>query len=94
MWARSNAVALGCSNSTEISRHMSTPAVVQDMVEIIEAHAEWRSKVAEKWLASKEGRAVTAKKPSSHIFSRDAVIERTRWRKGKENLNYVSFISF
>jgi pimeloyl-ACP methyl ester carboxylesterase len=70
---------------------MNTPVVVADMVEIIERHAEWRSQEATKWLATTEGQAITSNKASTHAYSREAVLERTQWRKGEEKLNYWGF---
>lgn len=69
---------------------MNTPTVVADMVEIIERHGEWRSKSAESWLESREGR-FTTDPVDEHLYSRKSVLERTKWRKGKEQLQYWGF---
>lgn len=50
LWARSKALAAGCSEDNEILKHMNTAPVVADMVEIIERHGEWRAKQAQSWL--------------------------------------------
>lgn len=93
-WARRKAVATGCSDREEISKHMNTPVVVADMVEIIERHAEWRSKEAESLLESKQGQVSTAGKVGSHTDSRESVLTRTQWRKGEEKLNYWGYVNF
>jgi pimeloyl-ACP methyl ester carboxylesterase len=91
MWARSKAVTSECSQSGGIAHHMNTPVVVADMVEIIEKHAEWRSKEAESWLASTEGQSVAVGLGKDHPYSKETILERTRWRKGEEKIQYWGF---
>ncbi|KAI9829951.1 MAG: hypothetical protein M1819_005923 [Sarea resinae] len=91
-YARAKANAEGCSKiaagEESIGRFMSTPPVIADMVEIIERHGEWRERQANKWLSSPKGILATTGKPSSSPYSREQVIERTRWREGEEQLQY------
>jgi pimeloyl-ACP methyl ester carboxylesterase len=91
LWARSKALGEGCSHGNEILEHMNTAPVVADMVAIIERHGEWRSKIAESWLESCEGRSATKNKEVDSLYSKDAILERTRWRKGEEKLLYWGF---
>jgi pimeloyl-ACP methyl ester carboxylesterase len=90
-WARGKALMETCAQDNEISKHMNTVPVVRDMVEITERHGEWRSKQAELWLASKEGKSSTVGKEAGDLYSRQAVIERTKWQKGDEKLQYWGF---
>ena len=90
-WARAKALMETCAQDNEISKHMNTVPVARDIVEIIERHGEWRGKQAEFWLASKGGRSTTDGKEIGDPYSRDAVIERTKWRKGDEKLHYWGF---
>lgn len=90
MWARAKASTSQCSQSGGITHHMNTPPVVADMVEIIERHGEWRSKEAELMLASMANPMISAVADNSHNF-KQAVTERTRWRKGEEKLLYWGF---
>lgn len=90
-WARWKALMETCAETDEITKHMNTVHVVRDMVEIIERHAEWRSDQAELWLASKEGKVTTSGKEISHPYSRNVVIDRTKWHKGGEKLQYWGF---
>ncbi|RDW56368.1 hypothetical protein BP5796_13243 [Coleophoma crateriformis] len=90
-WARSKALAAGCSQDNEIIEHMNTVAVVADMVQIIEKHGEWRQKQANLWLSSKAGKIITSGKGIGDIYSREAIIERTKWRQGQEKLQYWGF---
>ncbi len=80
-----------CAQDNDISKHMNAVPVVRDMVEIIEGHGEWRGKQAELWLASKRGRLTTAGHKIGDPYSRDAVIDRMKWRKGGEKLHYWGF---
>jgi pimeloyl-ACP methyl ester carboxylesterase len=91
MWARSKAIAAGCSSSDEIAHHMNTPPVVRDMVEIIERHGEWREKEAKKLLANKQPPSLELRAEHQDLHTSEAITERTRWRQGEENLNYWGF---
>ena len=90
-WARTKAIASGCPHEDGIMKHMNTPPVVADIVEIIERHAQWRSQQADEFLASEEGLSVTASKDHENLYSRSAILERTRWRKGEEKLQFWGF---
>ena len=91
VWTRTKAVSEGCSKRSEenkdsepgLAYHINTTPVVADMVEIIERHGEWREKEAKRLIAQKQG--ATDRKHS------DAILERTRWRKGEEKLQYWGF---
>ena len=63
-----------------LARYISTAFVVQDMVEIIERHGEWREKRAIQLLSN-----VTA------CSKRKAILGRTFWRKGEEPLQLWGF---
>ncbi|RDW62451.1 hypothetical protein BP6252_11884 [Coleophoma cylindrospora] len=91
LWARVKARSVACSQTDEIVNHMNTPVLVGDMVQILEKHGEWRSKQAETWLASAEGKVATAGKARSDNLSHGAIVERTRWIKGEEKLLYWGF---
>ena len=81
MWARSQALGQACAdNGTGIAQHMNTPPVVADMVAIIEAHGSWREQEAKSLLAMD----VTTEQKLT-------VLERTRWKKGEEQLLYWGF---
>jgi pimeloyl-ACP methyl ester carboxylesterase len=90
-WARAKALMASYSQDSEISKHMNIVPAVRDMVEIIERHGEWRSKQAELWLASKEGKSATTGKKFSDLYSRDSIIGRTKWHQGDEKLQYWGF---
>ena len=90
-WARSKALGATCSTREEITKHLNTPAVVKDMVQIIERHGQWRSQQAQNWLETEDGLATTSGKAECHVYSKESVIERTRWRKGEEKLAYWGF---
>ena len=88
VWTRTKAVSEGCSKRSEenkdsepgLAYHINTAPVVADMVEIIERHGELREKEAKRLLAQKQGAT-----DGEHS---DAILERTRWRKGEEKLQY------
>jgi len=90
-WARSEALMNTCAQDDQISKYMNTVLVARDMVEIIEKHAEWRSNQVDTWLASSAGISTTAGKQKNDPYSREAVIDRTKWRKGEEKLQYWGF---
>jgi pimeloyl-ACP methyl ester carboxylesterase len=90
-WARWKALMETCAKGNEIAKHMNTVLVVRDMVEIIDRHAEWRNKQAELWLASKEGKSATSGKENGDLYSWEAVLDRTKWYKGDEKLQYWGF---
>jgi pimeloyl-ACP methyl ester carboxylesterase len=80
--------------------HMTTPNVVGDMVAIIEALGEWRENEALKMLNSTRSRGdaiYVHSPPQSPLNSLNKleegteVIQRTRWKKGEEKLQYWGF---
>jgi pimeloyl-ACP methyl ester carboxylesterase len=88
-WGRSAALAKGCSSRraskadgvNEIGRYMTTPTVVEDMVAIIEALGQWREEQAKKLIKEKQYAKGEA----------ESILNRTRWMKGKEKLQYWGF---
>lgn len=92
LWARTQALGTGCSeNGSEILQHMNTAPVVADMVQIIERHGEWRSKQAKIWVDSPSWTQSTADLEFGHPYSRESILERTAYEKGKEKLQYWGF---
>ncbi|KZF21501.1 hypothetical protein L228DRAFT_248214 [Xylona heveae TC161] len=95
LWTRAKALGEGCSRSMingedgNIKNFMNTSPVVRDMVEIIERHGEWRETEARHYLANSGTRL--SLKDQSMASSREAILERTRWRKGEEKLLYWGF---
>ena len=82
-WARAEALGQSCSrdkNENDMVRHANTAQVVEDIVEIIERHAQWRENEAKSILNGLED----SKKTRS-------VLERTAWKRGKEMLQYWGF---
>lgn len=87
-WYRSKALAEGCSTSTgsthdeteAIGEHVNTSPVAQDMLEIIERHAEW---------VEKQGKVVqTAQGLTSSYDETQTIAERTKWTRGGTRLKY------
>lgn len=84
-----------------ILEHISTPNVVGDMVAIVEALGEWREKEALRLLDTSDGEEyptgpVTAPQkflrgPVQSSAEKAAAIERTKWKKGEEKLQYWGF---
>lgn len=86
VWARDKALATSCSEKMGtdwdgVGKYMNTPQVATDMVAIIEAMGEFREKAATSILSK-------TPRPGSEV---QAIVERTRWRKGKEMLQYWGF---
>ncbi|KAI9741172.1 MAG: hypothetical protein M1834_002885 [Cirrosporium novae-zelandiae] len=92
-WSHSVAFSSACSNNPytipststinfgHVGEYLNTAPVVRDMIEIIERHGEWRETMAQKLLAN------TFQGPSQ----KEAILERTAWRKEKEQLFYWGF---
>lgn len=82
-WARTQALGMSCAadrgNSTNVVRYANTAQVVEDVVAIIEKHGEWREAEAQRLLSQSK------RKDTSETT---AVLERTRWKKGVEPLNF------
>ncbi|MCJ1395059.1 hypothetical protein MMC18_007940 [Xylographa bjoerkii] len=64
-----------------LGQYISTANVVRDMVEIIERHGEWRESHAKALLSRSCNRPKDA----------DAILQRTAWQKGEEQLQYWGF---
>lgn len=85
-WARASAMGASCSRQWEeedMVRYVNTAQVVEDMVEIIERHGEWREEEARKIL----GRG-HCHEGSSKSEGREEDAERTRWKKGEEKIMF------
>lgn len=80
IWARHSALAQHCSKA-KIARHMNTPVVATDIVEMIERYGEWREN---------ETRA-EIRLQSFTSDERTAIIKRTAWQPGHEKLQYWGF---
>ncbi|MCJ1378951.1 hypothetical protein MMC17_002050 [Xylographa soralifera] len=64
-----------------LGQYMSTANVVRDMVEIIERHGEWRENKAKALISRSCNRPKDV----------GAILERTAWQKGEEQLQYWGF---
>lgn len=87
-WARAESLGGSCArtgNNEDMVRFVNTAQVVEDMVEIIERHAEWREKGAKEIIAQSQGRFDEQLKDTSRI------LERTGWKRGKEKILYWGF---
>ncbi|KAL1970730.1 hypothetical protein VTN77DRAFT_4374 [Rasamsonia byssochlamydoides] len=87
-WQRNRALAEGCSEQISakidgqeaLGEHMNTSPVVEDMIEIVERHAEWREK---------QGIAQQRAHGAEKGFDQDQSLAlRTRWDRGNEKLLY------
>ena len=93
IWSREHAHGASCSrldtlevggaagDNEHLGKYVSTASVVRDMVEIIERHGEWRGKQAIAHIESS---------PCSKQ-DRQAILQRTAWRRGEEQLQYWGF---
>ncbi|KAF9874959.1 hypothetical protein CkaCkLH20_07653 [Colletotrichum karsti] len=84
-WAQYRAFSESCANhhgdEPNMAEFVNTAQVVEDIVAIIERHAQWREIEAHKILTSRE----STKLPHTE---RQEALQRTRWQKGHEKLNY------
>jgi pimeloyl-ACP methyl ester carboxylesterase len=83
-WARAKTLGESCSrekDKKDMVRYANTAQVVEDMVEIIERHGEWRQQAAIEIVRDMRSTAEYA----------DHMIERTAWHKGQEKLQYWGF---
>lgn len=93
-WARWQSLATACmeriaeEGEDSIAYHMNTTPLVADMIALLERHGEWRETQAKAWLSTLTGRFQTLFRHSSHISSRQAILERCRWRRGQEKIMY------
>lgn len=86
-WARTEALGQSCTadrDSEDMVPYVNTAQVVEDMVEIIERHGQWRQLEVESQLnaMSKDG---------TTYLDRQSIISRTAWQKGEEKLQYWGF---
>ena len=84
VWARYDALGQQCArggNRTKIARHMNTPTVVMDMLDMLERHGEWREDTAKSLLRGQNS--------TSEV--RDIILERTRWHPGGEKIQSWGF---
>jgi pimeloyl-ACP methyl ester carboxylesterase len=85
-WQRNKGLASGCSKQIStgtdgqeaLGEHMNTSPVVQDMIEIIERHAEWREKQG---VAQQQ-----ARNPGERFNKKISLARRTRRERGNERL--------
>jgi len=90
-WARAQALGEGRAQKAadsksaeyELAFYMNTTPVVADMVEILELHGEWREKEARRLLA--------ARQHDLNVVDHEAIIQRTRWKRGEENFLFWGF---
>ncbi|KAJ5788753.1 hypothetical protein N7457_003743 [Penicillium paradoxum] len=86
-WQRTEALNSGCSvydmsslgTEEPMMSYINTPLVARDMLTIIERHGEWREK---------EGQKAQAAHMRYHRPETNAILERTKWRRGEEPLLY------
>ncbi|KAK4494918.1 hypothetical protein PRZ48_014274 [Zasmidium cellare] len=86
-WARTEALGKSCTakrGNDEIVPYVNTAQVVEDMVEIIERHGEWRQHEAERLIKHEGKRPLTEDQASSAIL-------RGKWHQGEEKLQYWGF---
>ncbi|KAF1986796.1 hypothetical protein K402DRAFT_393421 [Aulographum hederae CBS 113979] len=96
-YARSKAVADSCTTILSdddghlegIGKHMNTPVVVRDMVEIAERFGEWRENEAKKMLEEVEEEDFPEKSPDQ--YSAADAYQKALWKKGREEILYWGF---
>ncbi|ORY57804.1 TAP-like protein-domain-containing protein [Pseudomassariella vexata] len=93
-WARKDAVGASCAaNRTDganIAYHANTAQVVQDMVAIVERHAEWREKEVKRLMAPSCS-SVLARLPRMEPADHQRIAESSAWQRSREKLNYWGF---
>ena len=92
-WAKQRALADSCSKravEAGIGEHMSTPNVARDIVEISKRHGQWREKEARRLFSLQSGRLHRRNQVS---FEDSAILDRLRYRAGKEMVQYWGFVS-
>jgi pimeloyl-ACP methyl ester carboxylesterase len=81
-WARAEALGASCSYGEDengILRHLNTAQTVEDMLQIVEKHGEWRDK---------EAKAVPPSKRHGGPEASQQIMERTKYRPGEEKIQY------
>lgn len=94
MWARTIALGESCAQDRgegDIVRNVNTAQVVRDVVEIIERHGEWREIAAERILGQAGLPRIDDQKARALSESWEEIMERTRWKKNQEMLQYWGF---
>ncbi|KAH9906205.1 TAP-like protein-domain-containing protein [Xylariomycetidae sp. FL2044] len=85
-WARSHALGAACANSNRdsanIIHYMNSAQVVEDMVAIVDKHAEWRQVEATRLPSSNTSPMDTAEETAAHD---------REWEEEAEKLNYWGF---
>lgn len=79
-WARAKALGKTCSQETDIDgmgRYINSAQVVEDMVEIIERHGEWRQLEGKRLLTATE-------KEENY----EETMDRLQWKRGMEKLQF------
>ena len=82
VWSRIESFSEGCSKrmsdvgDNSVGEFVNTPVVVEDMMAIVEALGEWREKAAKEQLRAQP------------VSQQAAILERTKWRKGREKVLY------
>ncbi|RDW94899.1 hypothetical protein BP5796_00662 [Coleophoma crateriformis] len=87
-WARAESLGGSCArvgDDEDMVRFINTAQVVEDMVEIVERHAEWREMEAREMVAQSQSRFSHPHEDSEKI------LQRTAWRKGQEKILYWGF---
>ena len=90
-WARMQAIGNGCprkamdseSSGDQLALYANTTPQIADMVAILELHGKWREREAQQEMTNAKG----------HLSDeqRLRILERTRWRKNEEKLNFWGF---
>ncbi|KAH7000649.1 proteinase [Ilyonectria destructans] len=81
-WARAAALGASCSygeDETGILQHLNTAQTVQDMLQIVEKHGEWREN---------EAGDLLSRAPVSCQRSTSDIIDRTAYQPGQELMQY------
>ena len=85
-WVRAEALAASCSRVDELYgdtmlRYVNTAQTVEDMLEIVERHGEWREADARRILTTFAG----------HTENKEDILRRKIWAKGEEMIQYWGF---
>ena len=81
----SNKISQGSDGVNEIGKFISTPYVVEDMIEIVERHGEWREAEAKRILSARPKGCKSADAEDKQT------LERVKWRRGQEKVQYWGF---
>lgn len=92
-WSMSHAEGAGCisSGDEDIKHFLTTASVAHDMLNIVEAHGQWREKEAKRLMAEKAS-TISRVKGNEFMDSKDStVFEELRYKPGREQLQYWGF---